>query len=72
MSDETRGAGAPPPPRPDRFAALRAQARAWWTRARASRVPGLAAAAIVIAAFGGGYLTAQGLAPHGGPAAMGG
>jgi uncharacterized protein YfaS (alpha-2-macroglobulin family) len=69
MSDETRGDGASPPPRPDRLAALRAHARTWWTRARASRAPGLVVAAAVILAFGGGYLTAQGLAPHGGPAA---
>ena len=70
MSDETPSDGAPesappPPARPDRLAALRIRAQAWWARARASRVPGLAAAAIIIAAFGGGYLTAHTLAPQG-------
>ena len=63
MSDETP-TGAPEPSPPRRFAASRAWAQALWARASASRVPGLVAAAIVVAAFGGGYLAAKTVAPH--------
>lgn len=49
-SDETPGNATPPPP-----------AKGWMDRIRASRVPGALAAGLLIAAFGGGYLTAKGV-----------
>ncbi|MES3030375.1 MAG: alpha-2-macroglobulin [Pseudomonadota bacterium] len=47
-SDETPTAGAQTP------------RQNWWTKVRASRVPGLLAAGLLVAAFGGGVLAAKG------------
>ena len=61
-SDETPNEGAPEPSAPGaptRLQTLVALGRDWMGRARRSQVPGLAAAAVVVAAFGGGILAAQ-------------
>jgi uncharacterized protein YfaS (alpha-2-macroglobulin family) len=54
-SDETPNNDAPTPQDPP------ARPRAWFQRFRMTKVSGLVATALVIAAFGGGYLSAKGL-----------
>ena len=51
-SDETPETTTPAPAPPS---------KGWFERLRASRMPGVLAAGLLIAAFGGGYLTAKGL-----------
>ncbi|WP_310540653.1 alpha-2-macroglobulin [Phenylobacterium sp.] len=66
-SDETPTEGAPEPmPRPDPTprrpaSTLGGRLRAWTDGARSSRVPGLLAAGLLVAAFGGGFIAAKGM-----------
>ena len=61
-SDETPAGGDGSSPSP---ASPPGGWRGWLAKARASRMSGMVAAAVIIAAFGGGYLTAKGIEDFG-------